>query len=290
MLPDTFGVFVLTHKRPNNVLTFDTLRECGYSGRLYLIVDNEDDTVGQYYEKFGTEHVVVFDKQAEVDVSDYGNNFNEYRTTMIVRNASFKIAEQLGITHFVQLDDDYTAFEYRVMVDGKGIVRPVKNIDSIFSETLEFYKASGATAISFAQGGDFIGAIYNGVAAYRFSRRKCMNSIFCSVERPFKFVGVMNEDVNTYTTLGSRGYLFLTIPVISIVQKATQAQKGGMAEMYRKFGTYSKAFTTSMMMPSSVRVGMLQSGHPRIHHIINWKATVPCIVSEAYRKNNTEES
>jgi hypothetical protein len=94
----------------------------------------------------------------------------------------------------------------------------------------------------------------------------------------------MNEDVNTYTTLGSRGNLFLTIPVIAINQKDSQTQKGGITDMYRKFGTYCKAFTTTMMQPSSVKVSMMNSNHQRIHHSINWGSTVPMIIEEKYKK------
>lgn len=204
----------------------------------------------------------------------------------MARNACFGIAERLGVTHFLELDDDYTAFDFRVIHKEKGIVKPTKSLDLVLCKCLLFYNQSGAHSIAFAQGGDFIGAIDNGKGCYRFSRRKCMNTFFCSTLRPFKFIGAMNEDVNTYTTLGSHGCLFLTIPVFSITQKQSQAQSGGITDMYLRFGTYCKAFTTSMMMPSSVRVSMMQSNNPRIHHSINWKATVPCILREKHCKTD----
>ncbi len=90
---------------------------------------------------------------------------------------------------------------------------------------LNYYKSYRFNSIAFAQGGDFIGGIDNGKETYRFNKRKCMNTFICSTERPFEFVGAMNEDVNTYCTKGSRGELFLTIPFASITQTATQSQK-----------------------------------------------------------------
>ena len=65
-----------------------------------------------------------------------------------------------------------------------------------------------------------------------------MNSFLCSTDRPFKFVGAMNEDVNTYTTLGSRGNLFFTFTSLQLDQKETQSQAGGITDMYLKYGTY----------------------------------------------------
>lgn len=56
--------------------------------------------------------------------------------------------------------------------------------------------------------------------------------------------------------------------------------------MYIRYGTYCKAFTTVMMMPSSVRVTMMNSKHERIHHAIKWKNTVPQIISEKYKNKD----
>lgn len=283
-LPENFAVFILTHGRPNNVITYKTLQKCGYTGKLFFIVDNEDKTADQYISNFGQDRVIIFDKKAEADNCDEGNNFDERRGIIMARNACFSIAESLGITYFLELDDDYTAFDYRVIHNGKGRVKATKDINKVINNFLNFYQSSNFLTIAFAQGGDFIGAIDNGKDTYRFSKRKCMNSFFCSTKRPFRFVGTMNEDVNTYTSMGSRGNLFFTFPTFSLTQKQTQSQKGGITDLYLRFGTYCKGFTTVMMHPSSVKVAMMQSNNPRLHHTINWKTTVPQIIRETHKK------
>ena len=282
-----FTVFILTHGRPDNVKTLATLKKCGYTGKIYFVVDNEDKTINRYVQNFGVENVRIFDKKAMADKIDEGNNFDERRTITMARNACFEIAKELGVTYFIELDDDYTAFDYRIDTkseENRGDIKLIKNIDNVFDYLLNYYKSSNFSSIAFAQGGDFIGGISNGKASYRFNKRKCMNSFICSVERPFKFIGAMNEDVNTYTTEGSRGKLFLTIPFVSLTQTATQSNKGGITDMYLKYGTYCKAFTTVMMQPSSVRVSMMNSSNPRLHHMINYKNTTPMIIRERYKK------
>lgn len=283
-----FAVFILTHGRPDNVKTLSTLNKCGYTGSIYFIVDNEDKTIDKYIQNFGVENVKIFDKKYYADNVDEGNNFDERRTITHARNACFDIAKELGITYFVELDDDYTSFEFRYEGFSNGelklLVKRVTNLDIIFSLFLEFYKQTKFQSIAFSQGGDFIGGVNNGKASYRFSKRKCMNSFLCSTERKFQFIGAMNEDVNTYTTLGSRGVLFLTIPFVSLTQTATQNNKSGITDMYLRFGTYCKAFTTVMMHPSGVKVSMMNSNNPRIHHQIKWNNTAPMIVSETYKK------
>jgi hypothetical protein len=274
-LPDTFAVFILTHGRPDNVITFKTLQKCGYTGKLFFIVDDEDKTVDRYISNFGRERVIVFRKKEVADACDEGNNFDERRTILMARNACFDIAKAIGVTHFLQLDDDYYYFGYRFETGA----RKITNLNAAFAIVLSYYKAANITSIAFGQGGDHIGG-FSGIKL----KRKCMNSFFCSTERPFRFVGAMNEDVNTFTTLGSRGSLFLTFTGLQLDQKDTQSQASGITEMYLRFGTFCKAFTTVMMMPASVKVSMMNTSNPRIHHAINWKATVPCIIRSENRK------
>lgn len=286
-MENNFAVFILTHGRPNKVKTLSTLNKCGYTGKIYFIVDNEDKTLPQYISNYGSENVKVFDKKVLADNVDEGNNFDERRTIIHGRNASFEIAEQLGIDYFIQLDDDYTSFDFRIDTENEencGAIKPIKNLNIVFDMLLSYYKNISALSIAFAQGGDFIGGINNGKGSYRFNKRKCMNSFICSTQRKFQFIGAMNEDVNTYTTEGSRGKLFLTIPFVSITQTATQSQKGGITDMYLTYGTYCKAFTTTMMHPGGVKVSMLNSTNPRIHHSINWNNTTPMIIDEKHKK------
>ena len=283
---ENFAVFILTHGRPNNVKTLKTLKKSGYTGDIYFIVDNEDKAIEKYKRNFGERWVKVFNKKAMADEIDEGNNFDERRTITHARNACFKIAEEIGVTYFIQLDDDYTAFEWRYesKCGKKLLVHKITNLDTILNLYLEFYKNTNFKSIAFAQGGDFIGGVQNPYVQKRPLLRKCMNSFICSIDRKFQFIGAMNEDVNTYTTLGSKGVLFGTIPMISLTQTATQSNKSGITDMYQRFGTYCKAFTTVMMKPSSVMVSMMNSNHQRIHHSISWNNTVPKIIPEKVKK------
>jgi hypothetical protein len=280
-----FAVFILTHGRPNRVFTLGALRRYGYTGPVFFIVDNEDKTIESYYENFGMENVFVFDKKSYADRVDEGNNFDERRTITHARNACFDIAKKLGITYFMQLDDDYTAFQYTTGKDGRYITSNVaiRQLDRVFLSFLNFFKASGAKSVALSQGGDFIGGDNSGIWKEQ-CKRKAMNSFICSTERPFQFIGAMNEDVNTYTTTGSRGSLFFTSALARLKQKETQSQAGGITDMYLKYGTYCKAFTTVMMMPSSVRVAMMGAISPRLHHRIKWNNTVPKILRDDLKK------
>lgn len=281
-----FAVFILTHGRPDRVDTYKSLTRAGYTGKIYFVIDNEDKDAERYYQNFG-DSVIMFDKAAIAETFDEGDNFGDRRAVIYARNACFDIARNLGITYFMEFDDDYTEFLYRInskreYPNTHYIVKT--KLDELFDLLIDYYKSVNAKSIAMAQGGDFIGGRENDFP-YSDRRRKCMNTFICSTERPFQFVGRINEDVNTYTWLQSLGNLFYTVPFTSILQRVSQSNTGGMTEMYLDSGTYIKSFYTVMYQPSSVTIEMMNSRHPRLHHSIKWDNTVPCIISEQYRKS-----
>ena len=58
-----FAAFILTHGRPDRVVTYNALLRAGYTGPIYFIVDNEDKTVDRYRDRYG-DRVIIFDKEA----------------------------------------------------------------------------------------------------------------------------------------------------------------------------------------------------------------------------------
>ena len=286
---DDFAVFILTHGRANNVVTYRTLRKQGYTGRIILMVDDEDSQIGEYKKLYGDE-VVVFNKQAAIDMTDSGDNFGKRNSVVYARNYNFIVAKELGLKYLLQLDGEYTAFRYTLNNKREYITRQIniKSLDAIIEAMLEFYIQSGALTLAMSQGGDFIGGPGSKVAKLaikgQFSR-KAMNSFFCSVDRPFKFMGRINEDVNAYTEIGLRGGLFITEPRIRLEQGQTQANAGGLTDIYLDLGTYVKSFYSVMYAPSCVKITEMGVTSRRLHHMVKWKHVTPMIVSEDLKRS-----
>lgn len=282
---DDFCVFILSHGRHDRVKTYKSLQKAGYTGRVYIVIDDEDKTAEQYREKFG-DKVLQFCKLEVAARIDEGDNFNDRRAIIYARNACWDLAKQVGCKYFMQLDDDYANFEYRFPTSGlKGYRAIRKTFDAMLECMIEFFLKTPCLSIAMAQGGDYIGGMI-GETRNRL-RRKCMNTFVCSVDRPFQFFGRVNEDVNTYTNLGRMGRLFFTVMPVKILQLQTQTNKGGMCEMYLDSGTYLKSFYSVLYSPSCVKVG--QMGDPRgnmvrIHHRVKWNHCAACILSEEWRK------
>lgn len=283
-----FAALILTHGRPDRVITITSLRRSGYTGRVVLVLDNEDKTIDEYRTTYPDEEIVVFDKEAVSKRIDNYTNAGDRRAIVYARNAAFDIARDLGLDAFVQLDDDYTSWLHRVGPNCEYLQSCVaRDLDGVFSAMLDFLYESGAAAVALAQGGDILGALtgmsklpdgQHTNSVFTKMRRKAMNSIFCRTDQPIEFSGRINEDVNAYIGLARTGALFATVGHAHLTQVTTQASDGGMSDIYRDGGTFVKSFYTVLANPSCVRVGLMGSAYPRLHHSIDWKCAVPQIV------------
>jgi len=289
-LPPDFCAFILTHKRPHRVLTYKTLREAGYTGPIRLLVDDKDETLPEYRRRYGDE-VVVFSKREAARLFDVCDNFQERRGVVYARNACFDVAESLGFRDFVQLDDDYTKFEFRFDSQLQyGWAKLTRRLDDVFAALARFRRESGAACVAMAQCGDFIGGSESPKAQSVQCWRKAMNVMFCGMDSRFQFPGRINEDVCAYVGEAATGKLFLTTNQVVVQQVLTQQNAGGMTELYLDAGTYVKSFYSVLLRPDCVSVAALQSDVPRVHHRVSWTHTAPYIVPESVRKSLAEEA
>lgn len=279
------AIFILSHGRPDNVITYSSLRKQGYTGKIYIIVDDEDKTIEQYRKIYG-EQVIVFSKSDYEGTFDIMDNFDGNKVIVYARNACYDIARNLGLNYFFEYEDDYTGFQYRYIEKDtlKGIT--LRNLDQILDAMIDCLNQTNVTTIAFAQGGDFIG----GAGSFKNNtyKRKAMNSFLFKVNKdPTQdtiFIGRMNDDVNTYLTQGKIGKLFYQISSINLVQLQTQSNTGGNTEAYKSFGTYVKSFYSVIAAPDCCKIDLMGRTNKRLHHKINWNNAVPKILDEKFKK------
>lgn len=293
MVRDNFAIFILANGRPDRMFTVNTLKRQGYTGKYYIILDDEDKTIDGYKEKFGEDHIVVFSKTEAAKKFDIMDNFKEKNVVVFARNVCNDIARKLGLKYFAEFEDDYFPFTYRVP-DGPSLraVMIQRDFDICCEAMLEFidevskYQPKFRT-IAWAQSGEMFGGTEGRVWVTKY-KRKAMNTFFFKVPDDPKddvvFLGRMNDDVNAYISDGQVGGIWLQVPFINLNQMLTQHSKGGNTESYQKFGTYVKSWYSVMLKPDAVRIGLMGSSARRIHHLIDWEKCVPKILNERYKK------
>lgn len=284
---DDFGIFILSHGRPKEIgNTIKALRKARYSGRWWIVLDTDDDTAPLYAEKWGADRILTFDKDQEAETFDLADNRPGPRSVIVyARNAAGRLAAELGLTYYQQLDDDYTYFAHRLVRGTSLTYEFTYHYDQVVETFIDFLDATGALAVAFAQGGDFIGGIDGSFK--KPVLRKAMNTFIARADRPVRYVGRINEDVNTYVWRGGQGDLFFTITDFAMNQINTQQQAGGMTPAYGA-GTYVKSFYTVMHAPSCVKIATIGDLTYRVHHQITWNNAVPKIVSGRYRRAPAE--
>ena len=280
-MQNDFAVIIPTHGRHDRVFTIDSLKKSGYTGNFYLLCDDEDKQLDKYKTKYG-DKVMVFSKDDYKGKFDKMDNFGNKACVVYARNAMWDIAKKIGLKYFAVADDDYTAFEYRITSEGGYYSKRIKNINDVFNSYTDFLITSKVDTVCFAQGGDFIGGKDNNKVANGFKvSRKMMNLYFFDVDKPIEFKGTINEDLTSSVTEGRTGRVILTSLMNSIVQRETQAQAGGLTEIYLELGTYVKSFYSVIAAPSCVKVALMGNNQARIHHQVTWKNAVPKIIRES---------
>lgn len=284
---NNFVAVILTHYRPNIQATYRQLRASGYTGPIRLLIDDQDRTGDEYRRLYG-DQVVTFSKDEAAGTFDVGDNFPGQKGVIYARNAVFKVVKDLGFQHFIMLDDDYSLFTYRFNSEGCYGHWKIRSLDLIFDELCDFLAATPFASVAISQGGDHIGGGAGKTSIG--SSRKVMNTFVCDVDRPFPFIGRINEDVNTYTALQRAGLPFLTFMALQVNQAKTQENSGGMTDLYLDNGTYVKSFYSVMYAPSCVKIHTICSpadghkGYKRLHHRVAWNNTAPKIIRQKHKK------
>lgn len=277
----------MTYGRPDNVVTYKTLKKIkGDMSNVYLVCSIDDKKINDYKEKF-KDKVKTFDKDDYKKNFDLADNFGKEKDGVIIfaRNACYDIAKELGYRYFIEFDDDYSHFSFKFDEVGYRETIIKKDFCKVLKSMLDYYKSiPNCKIISLSQNGDFIGGKDSSLSIGRKIKRKAMNSFFCDTKKRLKFVGRINEDVNSYVKYGRQGELIFQVNCLSLSQKQTQSNKGGMTEIYNESGTYVKSFYSVMINPSCVSIALMASKDMRLHHRVNWELTAPKILNEKFKK------
>ena len=278
-----FGLFILTHKRPDRVITINTLRKSGYTGKIYLLCDVDDPTLHEYEERYG-DSVKTFDKRDYIDKFDLMLNEVKLNAVVYARNAVYDVAREMGLDYIIVMDDDYSVFYTNVDKTAFYKRKKIIDMDRVIKAHLRFLASTGISTLAFAQGGDFVGG-WNGTINKTNFRplRKAMNVFFFKVSNPVQFNGTINEDSTMGIQEARKGNVVLTNCLVQLEQTTTQQADGGLTDIYKDSGTYQKSFYTLLACPASTCV-MYQRAVGRVHHFIKGDLAYPKIISEDHKK------
>lgn len=276
-----FAVVIISHGRPN-CETVKTLRESGYTGEIYIVVDDEDKTKDEYLRLYGEDHVHIFHKHEWFDV---GDNLDSPRTVgVFARNECLKVAKEHKLKYYLEMDDDLKSLSFRYNDNGHLRGKPVKKFDAVLEAICDYFDNSTIDCLGFGNAVDYIG----GVPTFEHGRtnRLPMNSFFLRTSNDFLWKGRNSDDLITPLNQQKIGeYWCKFIPVQATYDvwspKKGSKEKGGSIELYNELGSYRLRFYGVVFHPSSVKLTITPKNMDCTARSVN---TYPCLVSQKVRK------
>lgn len=277
-----FAVFILSHGRANQQLTVEMLEKCSYSGRLYIIVDDEDAQKDIYKAIYG-EKVIVFSKKEIESTFDTMTNQKEYRSVVYARNVCYEIANKLDAKYVLMCDDDISSLLFRVFNGEKLKGYKIKDIDKLFESMIEYISSANLAALGFSQEGAYVGGASS--KKYREGCNRLVSQMFLiDMTKKVPFRGIFNEDFNYSIDVGVAGEVALSTMLVSIKSPKRMTNEGGLHDLYVDNGVYVREFYSKIAHPGTVRIEV--KGHDLTFRT-NRDSDVPKIISSSYRKEVT---
>ena len=277
-----FAVFILTHGRPHNQLTVKSLHDVGYTGDLYLVVDDQDESVNEYIAVWGAERVIVFDKDYFIRHTDTGLHTPVPKFAVFARNAIEHIAKEMGYKTFLMLDDDLTKIRVR-LPEGDSLKSYQINgqFDAIIETSVDYVLNCDIACMGLGFCNLYIGGVEN-FNKENPRQRLCAEAFIRNTAHPISWRLNMVEDLITSIDAAMSGEVwFQFLPIQCEIKMSEGEVDGGNSDVYRQLGMYRISFMPVIAYPSSNAV---RRGKKSWASTTSPDKCIPKIISSRYRK------
>ena len=273
-----YAVFIISHKRPE-VKTLETLKDLGYTGDYFIVIDDHDPTIAEYQEKYG-EHVLIFSKEELIKDEDTIDNFNVLTSCLHPRNYCIQAAKEKGYKYLIDMDDDVNNIAIRYENDGKLLTKKIENITDVFDKYIHFLEISKFNCLGFILSPKLIGGASNKIVQEKVFF--CPHNVFIQRADADYFTGTIPEDMLYSVRENNIGKLTLALMPVTISTGEYLNSKGGLEEVYASRNAYAEYFRIKIVNPSAITIKVGTDGAVNVQmHTQNF---IPKILSEEYKK------
>lgn len=271
-------ILIPSYHRPENIKTAKFFIKNGLNPNLiYVFVDSESDDLMEYQEstkKLGI-NLVVFDMNEARERYDYIHRPSPARRSAgQARNMFQDFALKNGLEFYCVIDDDTNNFEYRKF--GKyNRKATAKEIFQTFEEVEKFMRKYQIGLFGLSQTGDMFEKETNVII-----RKKVMNTSFYLMPYVYRGErGVQDNDTSLFTGIMNEGLFTGSLRSGIVLQQTPSAvAKGGLTDLYNECKLLNKSLVVAIQYPSAVRAEKQIRNGGRLHHRINYRYLMPCII------------
>lgn len=275
-----YEVFIISHERSDRVETYDTLRTAGYTGRINVVIDDEDIQLQQYQNRFGQE-LVIFNKQMYIDKVDTITNKKGLSTAVYARQFVEDRAYELSLDAYITMDDDVINLRHRY-VEG-DVVKSQKltqNLDKVLDAYVDFMVSCNLSAVSFSNVMLYIGGV-DDIEQRIIGNREMYQIHIRNTKFPVEWKSVINNDAITELLCARQGYHLWSLPFVIYDSPKMNTLSGGMKSVYNSLTEFERAFMATIALPSVCRP-VISKNHIVIGR--NKKSAYPVVLSSRYKK------
>lgn len=273
-----FCVFIISHGRADRVETYDTLRRGGYTGKICVVIDNEDAQYERYKERF--DDVLCFTKQALIDVTDTVG-LRRRASATYARNYVEIYARVNKIVSYAIMDDDIVALRYK-WLEGDTVrsLQVTGGLDEVFRAYSEFIVNNNIATTSFGTVMFYVGGAGN-LGKRITDLRETYQIHIRNTKFDVDWISIINEDIITEILTAQQGYIWWSLPFIVYDAVAMNDKSGGVKDAYDTITPFERAFLATIVHPDCCKPGY---SHGKMRIIQNRKASYPMIISSRYKK------
>lgn len=279
---DDFAIFICTHGRPDSQLTLNLIKRGGYKGKWYLVLDDTDETIQQYIDNYGTDNIIIFDKNYYINNSEVGTNNPSFKCILYAKNAVEDIAVELGLSAFMLSDDDNKYLWFRWADDEKC---RACSVDGKLDEVIDAYTELILDCDIVATGFGFSQFYFGGKDSFNYENyqklRVPYNMVFRNAKFKVNWISSFGEDIITAIQYGKVGQVWTSLPDVQVETSPVGEGSGGMGDTYNSINSFNRAMYDFMYHPTATRPYLYQN---KFMASINRKVAFPKIISDSYRK------
>lgn len=282
---DNFATFIISHGRPADIPTLKNLEKCGYTGKTYIVVDDQDKCLEEY-KQYYNDSVLVFNKQYYVDNAVSFSCEPLVNVAVHARNAVEDMAKRLGLEYFLLLDDDIINFQFKFVIGNKLNRIKAFDLDNIIHMYIDYMNKSNIATIGLANGGYFLGGNILTFTNPSYAKFRLLSNAFLrKVSYEVKWAPDMCEDFITSIVENRKGNIWISLPFLSCDCKVQGMNKkkvdGGNSNVYIEKGNYGVVIYSVLNLPDCYK---LNYDKKLWFKCTSYDLTVPKIISSKYKK------
>ena len=273
-------ILILSHERPQCVSADYIKNNSKYP--WYIVLDNSDTMINEYINKFGAEHIIIYDKQIILNDADAVVRDKKPTSALYSRIAIELIGTRYD--YFVMMDDDLTDFKFRY-VNGESLGTQhfaEGDFDKVLDAFINYLSVSPKLLwLCFGINSTYV----NGVKVFSdefISTQRLGYQVFIrKATEQIDWVSIIYQDLIASITYAQRGYVNLTLPQVTYSAYEMGGKvDGGLSDYYRSTSTLYRSMFCYVTHPDCVKI--IERKKKYVPSTIKENA-FPKIISERYK-------